>query len=398
VKILLFDMDGVLLEARGYHIALQETVARLASLLGFANVKLTAADIAAFEAAGITSEWDEAAICTALLLARAWQVDPGWRLPAEVDDPPAPALLVRGPDFQAFVAEMERAARIGSQAGSGAPPLARAAQLLCEDGSLPPEQAERLRSFLAAARTIEASLPMRIFQELALGSRVFQETYGLPARLQVESYLVRYDRANLAPAEAAALRGWLAAEPDRRAAIFTARPSLAPGGLVFPGEAEIGARLVGLGGTPIIGLGGTTWLEGQTGQAAETCLKPAPVHALAALRLALAFSSTSTGQAGDAQAGQAEALAGAAAFAQQPQPGEAWERLDGAEVCVFEDTRGGMLSALGAQRLLAGAGLRLHLRLFGIGKQPLKVKSLQAVGATVYPDLASALRQAGVLF
>ena len=58
MKILLFDMDGVLLESLGYHIALQETVRIMANSLGFGDLTLSADDIAAFEAGGINKEWD----------------------------------------------------------------------------------------------------------------------------------------------------------------------------------------------------------------------------------------------------------------------------------------------------------------------------------------------------
>ena len=50
MKILLFDMDGVLLESRGYHLALQETVRIMAIALGFEDRTLSADDIATFEA------------------------------------------------------------------------------------------------------------------------------------------------------------------------------------------------------------------------------------------------------------------------------------------------------------------------------------------------------------
>ena len=40
MKIFLFDMDGVLLESHGYHLALQETVRRMARALGVGEVTL----------------------------------------------------------------------------------------------------------------------------------------------------------------------------------------------------------------------------------------------------------------------------------------------------------------------------------------------------------------------
>ena len=81
MKILLFDMDGVLLESLGYHLALQETVRYMAKSLGFEDRTLSPDDIAIFESGGINKEWDEAAICTALLLEAAWKIDPTRELP-----------------------------------------------------------------------------------------------------------------------------------------------------------------------------------------------------------------------------------------------------------------------------------------------------------------------------
>jgi FMN phosphatase YigB (HAD superfamily) len=92
MKILLFDMDGVLLESHGYHLALQETVRRMALALGFWDASLSSNDIAAFEAGGITSEWDVAAISTALLLETAWRDEPGLGLPNSLDPNSANAI------------------------------------------------------------------------------------------------------------------------------------------------------------------------------------------------------------------------------------------------------------------------------------------------------------------
>ena len=103
MKILLFDMDGVLLESLGYHMALQETVRIMAKALGFGDLTLSADDIAAFEAGGINKEWDEAAICTALLLEAVWKLDPKRILPGTSTGPNATLLnLQSAPDFNAL--------------------------------------------------------------------------------------------------------------------------------------------------------------------------------------------------------------------------------------------------------------------------------------------------------
>ncbi len=86
MKILLFDMDGVLIEPRAYHMALRETVTMVGHALGYRNVSLTQVVMEVIESVGVTCEWDSAAICSALLLQRAWKVF------SDISLPPAPPL------------------------------------------------------------------------------------------------------------------------------------------------------------------------------------------------------------------------------------------------------------------------------------------------------------------
>ena len=109
LKILLFDMDDVLLEAHGYHRALQDTVSFIAISLGYENVYLTPDDITTFEAAGVTSEWDSSAICACLLLKEAWSIDPGLELPTLIPQAPVALLDIEAPDFNSFADSMHDA-------------------------------------------------------------------------------------------------------------------------------------------------------------------------------------------------------------------------------------------------------------------------------------------------
>ena len=107
MKIFLFDMDGVLLESLGYHRALQETVRLMSKALGFGNLTLSVDDIATFEAGGINNEWDEAAICTALLLEVAWKIDPKIVLPVSNITPKAPTIkLPSALDFNSLAQQL----------------------------------------------------------------------------------------------------------------------------------------------------------------------------------------------------------------------------------------------------------------------------------------------------
>jgi hypothetical protein len=68
LEILLFDMDGVLLKADGYHQALESSVKIIGQNIGIEYPGLSRDHILKFEAAGVTHEWESLAICTAILL------------------------------------------------------------------------------------------------------------------------------------------------------------------------------------------------------------------------------------------------------------------------------------------------------------------------------------------
>jgi hypothetical protein len=374
MKILLLDMDGVLLEPRGYHWALQDTVALVGRLLGYKKARLTTQDIAAFEAAGVSNEWDSSAICAALMLERLWSQYPGLTLPSTLASPRLPTHDIPAPDFAAFIRSLSQAHLVGM------PPLRRAERLFLQDTDLrSAEQRQAIRDILHGAHQIDGSLTHRVFQELVLGSQVFAQTYGLASSLDTGSYLLQFDRATLSEQTRAELLSWLD-EADHRAVIFTNRPSHPVGGHFCTPEAEIGARGIGVEVLPILGLGGLFWLGAQRGLDLDALRKPAPIHALAALRLAL----------GDTLE---VALEAAATLALDGQADRRWSRLTGAHVYVFEDVAGGLKSTLAAGEILAQIEVAIQLHLFGITENELKRQALEAVGAIVSPTLAMALNR-----
>ena len=91
-------------------------------------------------------------------------------------------------------------------------------------------------------------------------AKEFTQTYRLPALLNVESYLLKYDLPNLPLAVQARLKGWLAGP---------------------------GVALAGLDGIPIAGYGELSWLYARQRADPQDFLKPSPLHALTVLRLAL---------------------------------------------------------------------------------------------------------------
>jgi len=372
MKILLFDMDGVLLESLGYHSALQETVRLMAKSLGFGDLTLSADDIAAFEAGGINKEWDEAAICTALLLEAAWKLDPKRTLPETLRGPKGSTLNPQSaPDFNAL------AHRLSSGDLIEFPPQERAIQRFTETDHFSPVQYQILHELINGARDPQRSLTHRVFQELVLGSAEYTHTYSLPSVLACESYLLKHDISNLSSAESTHLQDWLS-KPGHSASVITSRPSRPPAGVFSTPEAELGAELVGLKDIPIVGWGGLTWLAQQRQTDQQTYVKPSPVHALAAMRVAV----------GD---NQQAALLDAAALVETGEVGPAWRQFDGAQVFMFEDTPGGIKSLLAARETLEKIRISIRPGFLGIARNPLKKKALLASGAQVYPSFSQAL-------
>jgi hypothetical protein len=374
MKIFLFDMDGVLLESLGYHLALQETVHLVAKALGFGDLTLSVDDIATFEAGGINNEWDEAAICTALLLEEVWKIDPKRVLPESTITTRASLIKFQSvPDFDALARQLSSLDLLHLD------PLERALQRFTETDHFSKAQYRILHDLLERAHDPRRSLTHRIFQELILGSVEYTLSYGIPAMLECESYLLKHDISNLSNAESARLRDWIST-PGNTAAVITSRPSFPPPGVFSTPEAELGAELVGLKDIPIAGWGGITWLARQRNADEQKYAKPSPVHALAAMRLAL----------GD---GQETALQEAADLVETGQVSPAWQRLADAQVYVFEDTPSGIKSLQDAQEVLENKGINIKTSYIGVSRKLVKRKALLASSAQVFRSLTQALSQ-----
>jgi phosphoglycolate phosphatase-like HAD superfamily hydrolase len=373
MKFLLFDMDDVLLKPGAYHQALRETVRLVAASLGYSELSLSQADIQAFEAAGVYSEWDTTAICAVLMLAAAWQYDPAIQLPNTIMVEPGVRLPVQPPEFSSF------ARRLGGPELQELRPLQRAERLLLDgQHGFTPDQSEGIRHILHTARAADGSLTHCTFQELVLGSDVYAQAYQRPAVLNAQSYLQRYD-VPLVPAETVgSIRRWLK-NPTHSAAIFTSRPSRPLPGVFSTPEAEMGAALVGLEELPIIGLGSLLWLSQQRQAGAQAFVKPSPVHVLSALLLALGYPPLTC-------------LQEAATLALDGSASEFWKNLEGAEIAVFDDSPAGLGSAASARDCLASAGISIDLQVFGIAGDSQKIAALQSLGAKTCPDLTAALK------
>jgi len=363
-KIILFDMDGVLLKPDGYHQALKATVRRIGKSLGVPNVNLTDNQIAHFEALSVTNEWDSAAISAALILIKAWEIDPKVRLgdhPARFD-----VLTNQAPEIDSFLDSFDKVGDL--------PTLSAYEKITRETPWLNQSQSEYLKRILYNSRDIYHSPILPWHQETVLGSEAFQGNYGLEPKLNIESYLSTYDRKVLTPERLKSIQQWLA-EPDHRAGIMTNRPSSTPPGYLSSPEAELGAKLVEVDHLPLLGSGMLIWFAATQCQLPEhTFLKPNPVHALALMQMCYGEpAQNALNMAYDLWRGEGKR--------------EDWDMFNGSQVTIFEDAVKGLQAGIAARVLLASENVKIELRLIGVSSNLIKKGELEKIADRVYLDI-----------
>jgi phosphoglycolate phosphatase-like HAD superfamily hydrolase len=381
IHLLLFDVDGVLVDARGYLKALQDTVAHFSRKMGAGDHPPTEEEVRTFEANGLTSEWDSGAACVGVLLVERLRRAPVSGLPARwsealafLDAHPGP---LPHPDYGAW------ARRIGARLGEGTTPAGAARATLREEGRDVAALEALLKTLLGHTHDFHRSPVTRHFQHLAVGSRTVAETYAVAPDFESPAYLRQHDR----PLLSSAARGRLeesAARGGVRVALYTARPSLPPveakeTSTGDPPEAEMARALAGFDGWPLIGMGRMRWLARQSGDPVERLVKPSPAQALAAM--------------GAAWSGrEAAALEAALALYRDGDLRPPLSDLGGVRVHVFEDTPGGLEAVGRAVEALRGAGQAVDWRAYGIAPAGgAKAAALAARGAPVYPSINEAL-------
>ena len=363
-KLLLFDMDGVLLRPGGYHQSLKATVRGIGLTLGLPGVALTDDQIARFEALSITNEWDTLAICTALMLLETWQTNPDPRIDGNSVE--GRKIIDQSPGIDSFLDSLDE---VGPLPGHTA-----YKKIDSEHPYLNPGQKRHLQEILFDARDIYKSPVLHWHQETVLGSDVFWENYGLMPQLDRESYLTLYDRPNMAPEQREKLAVWLSYKGSG-AGILTNRPSSTPPGYLSSPEAELGAQLVEMDTFPILGSGMLAWFAVTQCQLPEyTFLKPNPVHTLALMQLCSGHTAT-------------DALMLAYKLWRGDGKAKDWEQFAGCQVVIFEDAVKGMQSGESAQALLAQEHITVDLVLIGISSNPIKQAELKKMAQHVYEDI-----------
>jgi hypothetical protein len=389
-RLLLFDIDSVLVEPNGYWTGIQHTVGLYAQRLGYPpDVVPSHADIQVFEACGLTSEWDSCPACVAALLIGAL---------AGVSPPPAPDHLVHwlfrpeeplvsgvtpAPPPPGFFAGLARQVRAVARPGERMSHAAQRALLAYAPGPL----WMAVHALLDDTHDIARAPVTQVFQQFALGDARYCECYGREPFIHGPSLLELHDRPLLDVAHRSRLRALLAAGAG--ACLYTARPSRPPRGSGadphgFSPEAEIAAALVELDDLPLIGFGEVSWLAAERHQRPDRYLKPSPVQALAAIGAALLGAE-----------GEAQALRAAATLAEEHLLLAPFTALQGDEptrVIVFEDTERGAHAVLQAVELLNAAGCAVEAQVVAVvAPGGVKAQALAPLSALVVADVNAAI-------
>ncbi|MFU8826331.1 MAG: hypothetical protein ACNA70_02455 [Brevefilum sp.] len=349
-------MDGVLLEPRGYYIALRTSVQRIGMALGAPQVQITEEQIARFEAAHVTNEWDTLAICSAIILVHLWRYEPTLRI--DEIKPRTPVIPYESPDFDHFLDQLTD--------GGQLPGLAAYDTICAQTPWLDHSQKTHLKMILENCRNVYSSPTLPAYLETVLGSQLFHECYGLEPQFGIEGCLTQYDRPIITSRKHTELLEWLV-RPNHYAGIMTNRPNQTPDGYVSPPEAELGLRLVDFESLPFIGSGTLAWFAiRHTQYPAHTYAKPHPAHFLSLIQFILGKELVDALQtAVDLCEGNGNPLD--------------WQDLDGAQIIIFEDSTKGLLSGLESQKILQRLGFYVDLKLIGVSTNPIKLNALEPI-------------------
>ena len=363
--VLLLDIDGVLVKPGGYRAALHATLNYFVNLMALPHFEFPEEKLAGFEKRGITSEWDMVPLLLGVLWNDILSRQPIKNLPADISS---------------------AAIQIGKYLNGYAPSDLHIPEFELVSGQYPADTAlqngffssipiQLRTNLLHRSRDVRFSQTMRLFQQYTLGSRAFTQTYDLPAEVETESLLHKYDKSNINDSIREKLH-----QPGTHLTAFTARPSAPPREVDAPPlgyapEAEIALDLVGLVDIPLISFGKLQYLGEQRGYDPENLLKPSPVQALAGIAAALTGNEWAALQAA-CDWHETSKLTGA--LAELPQS---------FKVIIVEDTLGGIRSVWAAGEILRDAGLDVTVSAYGLTSgSPAKSAAFEQVGVPYFID------------
>lgn len=346
--ILLLDVDGTLIEDRGYRHAMVAAAQHVCRRRNLPTHAPTDHEINVLHACGFSNEWDSVPFTVGINLLMAERGDEA------------------SPDFAAWAIKTKDFAGL---------PNERARDALKREA--PATIHADLHALLDEVKDPHTSETTRLLYNFVLGSPRFEQHYGVPADVETQSMLEQMD----VPLIDDCSRETIYAHAS---AIYTARPSLPPegnAGLYQTPEAEIAMVQLRLDPqhVPVMGLGPMQWLVDRCGGGMWDYAKPALTQPIAAMLAAIGVPVK------DATMMAYDAVKGVGLF-QGVRP------LHDNTVVVFEDNAGGVRAAKQVAQLLAQHDIHVNVIGYGIAKDEAKRAALGAVCDALFEDVNAALR------
>ena len=393
-SIVLFDIDGVMVNPRGYRESVKATLKYFFRKMDLIN-NLPGDDIPAlFESVGITSEWDMIPICLAIAIDTVLEkVKDNNVFLTDFDQTFEYIKNIKKSNLEIDYATYING--ISNQILNGnVPPGTLLSDIVHGKFANPFNYLSKHPIFselFLNTRDIHKSLTLQVFQNYVLGNDLFKEVYNKEPVINSSSYLRNYDIPKLNPENNRKICKLLE-EGIMNFAIYTARPSLAPRevedcGYGYSPEAEIAVELNKLIGLPLIGLGKVSYIAQENGINPEELIKPSPYQALAGIFAALTKN-------------ELFALELAFDLLYKKENAKILDLFKSSNVDqdgmiidlhIFEDSMSGIQAGKEASDVLLSVGVKTNFHAWGISQDLIKSNVLKNNGISVYKDINAAL-------
>ncbi len=387
---LLFDIDGVLINPSGYRKAVFDTTSYFLNKLGFSKISINEEIITTFESIGITSEWDIIPLYLLIVVELSLvenQTDITFNNIQDCHN------FYQKCEFQpdqkniiSSVLVLKDFLQNGYSACDSLLNLNFEKDTFQVFNNVRSKISWIKKAWLEESRNIWKSEILQYFQNLTLGSELFQEITGLNWILESEPYLVKYDYPMLLDEiRNEILR--LGSEKSIFPSIITARPSSFPNGvkseksqLNFP-EAELALKCMKLEQIPCVGFGALEFLGIEKNGCGDHFVKPSPVHAMTAILLSSGVEII-------------DALRLSYDYFYNDLHAEIVDHLSRfiapINVCIFEDSVIGIQSLETVAKRLTNDGLTINMFVYGVATNKNKIEALMKENAIIFPTINEA--------
>jgi hypothetical protein len=381
--VLIFDMDGVLVEPRRYRAALAGTMDYFGGLMGFDALYPGEETIAWFESRGIISEWDIAPLFLAAVFESILIEFPNIQY---VKDLPASCKIINSAKI--LRPEIEYAHDLDYLVRNKVAGLNFCDLILRMNHENHPQkpfsnlsETPLFMTLFNESRNIHSNIITRVFQEIFLGKVNFENAFHIPVITENQNASLVDDielisshwKNKLTPVNK---------RDDFAVVIYTARPSATnhqhnDGLIEFSPEADLVIDQIGWYTIPVIGLGQLKYAADQIGCTVEDLIKPSPVHALGAIGTALTGNYLQAIQAGWDLFNKTETTF--------------YSAFPELNIHIFEDSPTGVTGVIKAVNLLKENGIIVNLMKWGISSDVNKTEQLSNLGCTIQDNINVAL-------